>query len=676
MGSHSPIEAFPQIYQWMTFGVTSLLERIWEYQYPLLKLERKPSPQMIEICAMLERALAFAHTGNAKVLSSSLMRPFWLIRSLLQQGWPTMASTIRIMATTTIPVSVSPADWPVVTHSNLPAIASKRSQIITYGLDHFELSIHNPSPNLFMQYDQDLRHAILIAVVAFQSFIGDVKSLVTVAVTKLCTDLDNEDTHSSSLEAKNRRHNLKKWLACKHPLSYLDRAFEYLLCSVVSDSDDYSLGLPNPTKEKLSIRDFAKLLVDMSRPTDPVSIAAPLISTGTSPMVFRVALVYMSKFVPRDSPNAANLFLQNAFIIAANHLHINNIPWHLAGGRGRRFQKPHFLSWINLGKAAQLPTAKLLAPHGINGAEEASQRTQASDSRAAWAACSITLQSLPDFLSRTIPPDEFCMNNVGLDVSNSKKSNKRVNRNAVPDSNQQKLKCIIRDTYQWAFAEFDMSRPLHQLAILVGIYVSKVVPDIFYDYDDFPDHESYKTMLDFTLAVHEMRWLPHTGGRKGCKVAAQFITMVPVYIMAVFDYSSPLHGHFDVFKSFPTAWNKKHSNKGIGPLLLIRLGLAKARSGRIWKGGVLNSDWSLLTKDEVTKYHQKILTMLADRQFGPYRVAQLLFGSDKARKLGVALTSLGKRKASSSSTFADDEDDDEVEIYEMDEPVSRRRRIY
>lgn len=133
-------QAFPYIYQWMTFGITSLLERIWEHQLPLLRLDKKPSPQMVEMCAMLERALAYAHTGNAKVLASSIMRPFWLIRSLLQQGWPTMAPTICLITTTAIPVSVSPSNWPIVTRSNLPAIASQRAQIITYGLEHFEAS--------------------------------------------------------------------------------------------------------------------------------------------------------------------------------------------------------------------------------------------------------------------------------------------------------------------------------------------------------------------------------------------------------------------------------------------------------------------------------------------------------------------------------------------------------
>jgi hypothetical protein len=50
-----------------------------------------------------------------------------------------MAQTIRLVTTTTIPVSVSPPDWPIVARSNLPAIASKRSQVVTYGADHFEV---------------------------------------------------------------------------------------------------------------------------------------------------------------------------------------------------------------------------------------------------------------------------------------------------------------------------------------------------------------------------------------------------------------------------------------------------------------------------------------------------------------------------------------------------------
>jgi hypothetical protein len=105
--------------------------------------------------------------------------------------------------------------------------------------------------------------------------------------------------------------------------------------------------------------------------------------------------------------------------------------------------------------------------------------------------------------------------------------------------------------------------------------------------------------------------------------------------MAVFDRSSPLHGHFDWAKTFPAVWTKKHSSKGIGPLLLIHLGLASAKTGCVWKAGQFNVDWTVLTRDELSKFHKNILNMLSDRQFGPYQVAELLFGSAKACSVGL-----------------------------------------
>jgi hypothetical protein len=518
---------------------------------------------------------------------------------------------------------------------------------------------------MFLQYDQNLRHAIIIAVVAFQAFVADVKALVSAGITKLCNDLDDDDTHAATLEAKTRRINLKKWLACPYPLSYLDRAYEYLLRCIIGDSTEWSFGLPNPTKEKLSIRDFAKLIVDMSHEQNPAPLAAPLSSDRSSPMIFKVAFIYMSKYVPPNSPISANMFLQNALVVAANHLHINNIPWHLAGGRGRRPRKPHFESWINLGKAADaLSVTRLNSLSGsIDDAEEASQRAQASDVRAAWSAVSITLQSLPDFITRSVPPDEFSIHNVTFDKNERKNS-------------------IVLEIYQWAFTKFNMATPLHQVALLIAIYVSKIIPNLFYHEDDRPDNHDYSTMLAFTNAIRDMPWKPKDS-RKGCKVAAQFITMVTVYIMAVFDRTSALHEHFDHAHSFPTAWNKKHSHKGIGSLLLIRLGVARATTGRIWKGGNLNTDWSILTRVEFANFHHKLMTMLSDREFGPWRIAQTLFGTAKARDLGlsthtftinpgVASTSLGKRSLSLSKIVADDNDD--VEVEERHGPISKRRR--
>ncbi|KAG1823912.1 uncharacterized protein BJ212DRAFT_1327078 [Suillus subaureus] len=109
--------AFPHVYQWTTYPITSLLERIWEHFLPF-----------VELCSVLERALAYAHTGNSKVIATSLMRPLWLVKSLLEQGLPTFAPSVRFSHTPCVPVAISPSEWPTLTNMN-------------YGNDHFEACI-------------------------------------------------------------------------------------------------------------------------------------------------------------------------------------------------------------------------------------------------------------------------------------------------------------------------------------------------------------------------------------------------------------------------------------------------------------------------------------------------------------------------------------------------------
>jgi len=51
---------------------------------------RKVSPYLLEFLAALERTEAYAHTGNAKVLSNAVMKPLFITRSLLEHGMPTI----------------------------------------------------------------------------------------------------------------------------------------------------------------------------------------------------------------------------------------------------------------------------------------------------------------------------------------------------------------------------------------------------------------------------------------------------------------------------------------------------------------------------------------------------------------------------------------------------------
>ncbi|KAG0692497.1 hypothetical protein DFH29DRAFT_1008549 [Suillus ampliporus] len=156
-----------------------------------------------------------------------------------------------------------------------------------------------------------------------------------------------------------------------------------------------------------------------------------------------------------------------------------------------------------------------------------------------------------------------------------------------------------------------------------------------------------------------MPWKPNTS-RKGSKVASHFVAMVPVYIMAIIDESSPLHDYLKSGTLVPHRLEQKHSHKGMSALLLARVGLAEARTGRIFNGGIFDIDWAVLNPPGVTKYHLKLFSMLAD----PREIARSTHTF--IVNPGLASTSLGKRSESSGV----DVDDDDVSSVA---PVKRRR---
>jgi hypothetical protein len=287
-------------------------------------------------------------------------------------------------------------------------------------------------------------------------------------------------------------------------------------------------------------------------------------------------------------------------------------------------------------------------------AAEAAKKAQASDARAPWAVESITLQSLPDFFARDCPPDEFTLDNI----------------ECSSDS-------IIMEIYEWVFANFDREKPLHKIALLAGIYFSQLLPDVFWDVKDKPSPHHMIGERAATNAIRAMPWKPNRGTRKGSTWKAQFISMVPAYIIAVYERDSPLRTYFSKKKAFPGPWNAKNSAKGIGSFNLVRMGLAKARSTRIFKGGVPLTDWILLTNEELAAKHRELMGFLQDRQYGPFKIAVALFGLDKAVDVGLTTGTYTNHPAMSSIALKkrpapECDSDSEVEIVE--EPTHKKQR--
>jgi hypothetical protein len=98
-------------------------------------------PCVIEVMSMLERALNYAHTGNAQVLCRRLMDRAWISLGLINDGLPCISDDfISKGSLITAIVTVKHDGWPVDQQTRRPLTSSRRSQELTYGKDHYEVS--------------------------------------------------------------------------------------------------------------------------------------------------------------------------------------------------------------------------------------------------------------------------------------------------------------------------------------------------------------------------------------------------------------------------------------------------------------------------------------------------------------------------------------------------------
>jgi hypothetical protein len=98
------------------------------------------NPYFVEIMAILERAMAYMFTRDARVIVKSLMGPLGLKRSLLELGMPAIMTAITFDDQSMNAVSFKKANWPL-TDRKAPAIASGRAQCLSYGEEQFKVSI-------------------------------------------------------------------------------------------------------------------------------------------------------------------------------------------------------------------------------------------------------------------------------------------------------------------------------------------------------------------------------------------------------------------------------------------------------------------------------------------------------------------------------------------------------
>jgi hypothetical protein len=99
-----------------------------------------PDPCLVELCSASERALNYMHTGNAAVISTTVMNPLWIGHAVVHDGLPCLNRNI-ISLHTNSQVSIIKERWPYHHVRRQPMTCSSAAQIFAYDIGHFNVSI-------------------------------------------------------------------------------------------------------------------------------------------------------------------------------------------------------------------------------------------------------------------------------------------------------------------------------------------------------------------------------------------------------------------------------------------------------------------------------------------------------------------------------------------------------
>jgi hypothetical protein len=386
--------------------------------------------------------------------------------------------------------------------------------------------------------DPSVRKAAQIADIAFSIYFSDVRALVRSGVeADIQSQIDDRLPNARQL-AKSRRKHLILWSrAGDSLLDYGQSNLASLLQAIVTDPTQMSIGLPGMDSNSMSTTKFATLIHSMARDLSPIPLAAPFLLKGAFFPVFKVALTHIVASTPPGL--SKEKFSIHVLKAAIECLKIRFIPWappHDAPGRPNR--NPVWNNWMSLGAEDNnrhfIPQDDLAPEHALNRAAQNAQRSVMSkDYGAEWSTGDITLNNIKSIFKRTVRPSDWIT--------------------------PQPCSSYVLDTYEWVRDRFDPNKPLHGLALLVAIFMSRAIPDIFYPQNTPSFLEKARSRAATRALAREVKWTPKNKV-KGMKDGSIFMSMFATFIIAIYEPESPLriymknHGN-----AMGNDWTDKHS---------------------------------------------------------------------------------------------------------------------
>lgn len=389
--------------------------------------------------------------------------------------------------------------------------------------------------------------ALRICEVAFIAFVDDTKDLVARGVRANISHINatagsRKELSQVSKRGAIREAKLKTWLKFPHPLYYGHDeeadVFDALLDAISAEEDDVVVGLPNFQHFKTTPESLAKLLFDISKPSGPSSCKAPVLRKGSFLPVLKVAHKSLLSLADRQDIDNKEKFVISSFKLSFRTFKIHFFPSpSIKTTVGAPTTKPLYDSWGYLGSLGTTPIAgssqtshaAVLPPTTV-----AYNNVVADDFNMEWRANALDMKTLKRFVNKTTLPIDFSPPSPSV----------------TP---------YVDDTYRWVRENYDGTKPLHHLALLVSIIVaSSFIPYLFPPAEKKGLFINARTPEDVRKVYDALDWEERK--KNGLKDKSIFIAMYTTLIIALYEKESPLRMHMEAAPKggLGNPWTDKH----------------------------------------------------------------------------------------------------------------------
>ncbi|TCD63802.1 hypothetical protein EIP91_004924 [Steccherinum ochraceum] len=647
---------YPDFMKWTTYGVTQVLDIIYQQN-------------------VLERALNYAHTGHAKVISRSLMGPLYTAASLIDTGFPYFGTVLLISNPTTreVAVDIKFDEWPRhKDRSGAPCSASDKAIRMTYGKRFLRTGSHPKATALgrppecvgiirlayhatiasagrrtvaFATYYQAQFNVVdtfkrvhaatvdpakIVVLTCRRALAWYVQEVVT-EVKKYVEDAIVDDLKSDEeivvLHAIKRKAALKTWVEHDHPLSFGHNqsariALITALAPLAAEGEEPVVTLAASHTRSVSAFSLANTFLSFAGAVgDTSSHKSPLFKENITGTIIALAVRELRDYLLRvalQDRNNVDPLIASGFKDSIRHLKIYVVPGPHPSqyvGHNFKYARPDYWTDVNTVETGHGQAAPVPPLDPVAHAAYVEAR---SSSSATWNILGIGLSEYRHWLNKQEPPEDF----------------------VLPDMHD--AKPLVVEVYRWA-KKFIAENP-RRLSVRLGRHLAYLFYQVAPNVHTKGYSRSPPTGYTLTDAVRMQLWL--TLGRKGSVDASILFSMMYIFIVAMIETSSPLRKFAARERNSLGEFGDKHSatlicspsraatyafpsslaTKGICGYNLIRLRVAYATSWTLFYQGKFQDSWRIRSESELNEWLKEIEHSFATTPAGVVSLLQKIFG--------------------------------------------------